>query len=126
SGPSTTATGKASGGRLRKASPRMAVRRIGNMNTQNTASGSRVSSRMRASVSSASGPRTRYAAVGLAIPQPPSRQVHEDVFERGVVRREMHRVGAAFREGREQRGNGPMHFPDGEAPMHAVMRHALH
>ena len=31
----------------------------------------------------------------------------------------------AFREGREQRRNGPMHFPDGEPPMHSVMRQTL-
>ena len=44
-GPSTTATGSASGGRLRNASPRIPASRIGNTNTQNTASGSRNSSR---------------------------------------------------------------------------------
>ena len=38
----------------------------------------------------------------------------------------MHRFCAAFRESREQRGNGSMHFADGEPPMHTVMRHALH
>ena len=37
----------------------------------------------------------------------------------------MHRFGAAFRESREQRRNGSMHFADGEPPMHTVMRHAL-
>ena len=47
-GPATTATGSASGGLLRKARPRTAASTIGNTKTQNTASGSRVSSRMRA------------------------------------------------------------------------------
>ena len=43
-----------------------------------------------------------------------------------MVRREMHRFGAAFRESREQRRNGSMHFPDREPPMHTVMYHVLH
>ena len=43
-----------------------------------------------------------------------------------MVRREMQRFCAAFGEGCEQRRNGSMHFPDGEPPVHAVMRQALH
>ena len=42
-----------------------------------------------------------------------------------MVRREMHRFRPVFRESREQRRNGSMHFPDGEPPVHIVMRHAL-
>ena len=57
-GPATTPTGSASGGLLRKARPSTAASTIGNTKTQNTASGSRVSSWTRARVSSRSGPRT--------------------------------------------------------------------
>src|ERR1700730_14913341 len=125
-GPSTTPTGRGSGGRLLNARLRIAASRIGNTNTQNTASGSRVSSRIRASVSSASALRTLYWRGALAIAQPSAGQRHEHILKCRVVRGQMRRLEPVLREHCKQRRHGAVHLADRDAPYPVLARDVLH
>src|SRR5438132_829551 len=71
-------------------------KRIGNSSDQNNASGSRMNSRYRVSVSSFSE---------LDIAEAASRERHEHVFQSGRVRGELGHAQLAALQKREQRGN---------------------
>src|ERR1039458_4428761 len=103
----TAAILSTSGGRLRNASPRPAARRIGKMNTQNIASGSRQNSRNRTRVSCASGWSDHRV---LLIAQVPSRQNDEDVLQAGGMRAQFGERNALPVEFVQQRGHGPVQF----------------
>ncbi len=83
-GPSSMSTRTGSGGLLRKAIPSATDRSTGKPNVQNTALGSRMKSRKRASVSSMRAERGFFASVTQAS----SGEGHEHVLERRVTRRE--------------------------------------
>ena len=101
--------------------PRPAARRIGNTNTQNSASGSRMNSRNRTRVSCTSGwsanevargdffsasPARTSGMVLSLIAQMPSRQCDEDVLQSRRVRAQLGERNILARQFSEQGGHG--------------------
>src|SRR6185437_17163579 len=102
----TTATCATSAGLLLNAMPSPIASRIGKPNDQNSASGSRVYSLKRTVTSCqselAASPVAlavrSFGCAALLITQLPSRQRHENVFERGRVRVEVREAEVLARE----------------------------
>src|SRR5262249_40888510 len=107
-----------SGGLLRNATPRPTASRIGKMNTQNTTSGSRNSSRRRARTSSRYGGRRLMARDsswrgGVSIvAQPAAGERHEDVLQACVARRQPGQGVPVARQPLEEGRNGDVRLVD--------------
>src|ERR1700689_3032992 len=123
----TVAILSTSAGRLRNAMPRPAASRMGKMNTQNNASGSRMNSRNRTRVSCASGcsvqaagrgdfravsPASSSGTVTSLIAQVTSRQGDEDVLQGSGMREQLSQRNTLPPQLVEQGGHGAMELGD--------------
>src|SRR5216117_1599300 len=117
-GPPATPTCNFPGPVFRKASPSANASTMGKPNTQKTASGSRLNSRMRESAS---------WYIGCSrITELPSGERDEHVVERGVMRGEQRQLHAARFEQREQRGEGAVQLYDRERDSVGTRPHRGH